>query len=1186
MCDVAVQTAICARALKLECLGEYWGWADWIAWGWHSQTRVHMLLGGSRTDLFVPFCSPAVRDVSRGWASDVFVIACRVSGSIEGLKWDQVNHFVHATPLFDVHSEVPVAPADDDTCWSIFEKQLGAILEVSSFAGADAEIFSTYLERGWAVQFTICDGNCACDTIAVHQQTARTAAQWLEIRKHTAQTMRDLSAEAWFRNAFVLAQEYIPHEVVVDPLGSVADDSDADGAGSLLGGDDTPPVVLGGDTTPPVAGEDPGDASSSEHGSSSSSSSGRVSGAAGCGPEPDARASVSDAAVFTWAMRRTDTGRELLDDFGAPDNEDVLNIVALEELVALRQEYAIANPRPRAHTNRLPVTKNSKTIVTQRLDTGRRYLEWLDEQPEDVRRHGLRHYAAASGYDEPVPKSVRQGLYRCYKEYERSLVKPGEFVLTLPGKAAIIGPVKPHQRFRRIGIQGRPVKCPELHFLLFQWFVDYRKVVKGRIWPRTVILEAMAIKDRIKAWYKASGKRAPSMPKLDYGKTGRKWIGRWKRKLRISFKKCARKFKVSRDKILRRTRRTWLNTWSAMLIFCLLFGEQRARLGLPCWPYFQTGDQKGVFLNEAESKNCGSFAFAGDDQDAALKTHHAQSRSRVSAWTLVTNDPACNPWLGICFKLKTDRCLKKLVLPPGSKIVLDHSKSGSYDYNACMSYLKRTLPAWTDERRAIFDYRIYMLDDYRVHNMKEVKDLCWKHGVLKVKIGGGCTFAQCNCDLDCHADMESQYLELDNQWAASELKERPWRVPEKDRQSVLDDMAVIWHSHPHARKGIDSFKWSGNAARPPTRVVKPDGQWEVPLTGPDDWLINRDARTFFNANNMGRERKICLTNIYKCFDEGKIREWEDVQNYIFDHSDSEGGGEHDEGAELLSEKALSDGPETDLDEDCPPGIDDGSDGDGPAGGAIVAAASDGLALAAVESPESAIGKADRAFTELIEHARTRINDPRLVQTLLYYQKQRERALRSVNKDALQEIQQERQQALDKAAVDRKKLYTEDKERLEALRVERQKRKEKEAAAAVIREHKKQLAIDALKVDKKDWDLVHFGQGKKALTKEVVANMQEVMERLRLRAPELPPHVAAIWPHFVEHFPKWLWDKELGAPKIFMHHVTDVQVALGSHYMPNPLKPEKRRKIEGGNPDALSNWVQQMLDKYGVGRLKL
>jgi len=139
---------------------------------------------------------------------------------------------------------------------------------------------------------------------------------------------------------------------------------------------------------------------------------------------------------------------------------------------------------------------------------------------------------------------------------------------------------------------------------------------------------------------------------------------------------------------------------------------------------------------------------------------------------------------------------------------------------------------------------------------------------------------------------------------------------------------------------------------------------------------------------------------------------------------------------------------------------------------------------------------------------------------------------------------------------------------------------------VIREHKKQLAIDALKVDKKDWDLVHFGQGKKALTKEVVANMQEVMERLRLRAPELPPHVAAIWPHFVEHFPKWLWDKELGAPKIFMHHVTDVQVALGSHYMPNPLKPEKRRKIEGGNPDALSNWVQQMLDKYGVGRLKL
>jgi hypothetical protein len=133
-----------------------------------------------------------------------------------------------------------------------------------------------------------------------------------------------------------------------------------------------------------------------------------------------------------------------------------------------------------------------------------------------------------------------------------------------------------------------------------------------------------------------------------------------------------------------------------------------------------------------------------------------------------------------------------------------------------------------------------------------------------------------------------------------------------------------------------------------------------------------------------------------------------------------------------------------------------------------------------------------------------------------------------------------------------------------------------------------LALAAMKIEKKDWDLGHFGQGKEALTKEVTANMREALERLKLRAPELPPHIEPLWGHFVEKFPSWFWKTERGAPLKFLNFLKDIQEALGRYYIPNPLKPEKRRKtdLDHGNPDAFSSWVQRMMDKYGTGRLKL
>ena len=105
------------------------------------------------------------------------------------------------------------------------------------------------------------------------------------------------------------------------------------------------------------------------------------------------------------------------------------------------------------------------------------------------------------------------------------------------------------------------------------------------------------------------------------------------------------------------------------------------------------------------------------------------------------------------------------------------------------------------------------LDDFKVHKMEEVKNFLWSRGFLRVLIGGGCTFILCNPDLDCHADVERQYLEMDVEYQAAELEKRPWKIPEKSRQGFCDDMVCIWKAFPHKKRGAETFQLCGLGAR-------------------------------------------------------------------------------------------------------------------------------------------------------------------------------------------------------------------------------------------------------------------------------------------------------------------------------------------------------------------------------------
>ena len=54
--DDELSLAILNRARVIRQLGKYWGFAEWLAWGWLSMTNVFMHFGNSVVDIFALFC--------------------------------------------------------------------------------------------------------------------------------------------------------------------------------------------------------------------------------------------------------------------------------------------------------------------------------------------------------------------------------------------------------------------------------------------------------------------------------------------------------------------------------------------------------------------------------------------------------------------------------------------------------------------------------------------------------------------------------------------------------------------------------------------------------------------------------------------------------------------------------------------------------------------------------------------------------------------------------------------------------------------------------------------------------------------------------------------------------------------------------------------------------------------------
>ena len=73
--DDELSLAIVARSTTIATLGEYWGFAEWLAWGWMEQRRIIMYLNENPVNIFEVFRDAPTVTLAASWPRCIYPAA-------------------------------------------------------------------------------------------------------------------------------------------------------------------------------------------------------------------------------------------------------------------------------------------------------------------------------------------------------------------------------------------------------------------------------------------------------------------------------------------------------------------------------------------------------------------------------------------------------------------------------------------------------------------------------------------------------------------------------------------------------------------------------------------------------------------------------------------------------------------------------------------------------------------------------------------------------------------------------------------------------------------------------------------------------------------------------------------------------------------------------------------------------
>ena len=90
------------------------------------------------------------------------------------------------------------------------------------------------------------------------------------------------------------------------------------------------------------------------------------------------------------------------------------------------------------------------------------------------------------------------------------------------------------------------------------------------------------------------------------------------------------------------------------------------------------------------------------------------------------------------------------------------------------------------------DFAIYVLDDYAVHLMPEIRKACYQRGYILVVMGGGITgFIQAN-DTDLHHHLKSCYRNEEMTLMLKKLENDKSKIPSPSREQMIGMLLTAW----------------------------------------------------------------------------------------------------------------------------------------------------------------------------------------------------------------------------------------------------------------------------------------------------------------------------------------------------------------------------------------------------------
>ena len=90
-------------------------------------------------------------------------------------------------------------------------------------------------------------------------------------------------------------------------------------------------------------------------------------------------------------------------------------------------------------------------------------------------------------------------------------------------------------------------------------------------------------------------------------------------------------------------------------------------------------------------------------------------------------------------------------------------------------------------------FAIYVLDDYYVHLMPEVRQAMFKKGYVLVIIGGGITDDIQINDTNCHRDLK-KYWDLEMKLMLEQLEKDPIKISSPSRSEMMSLLLQAWET--------------------------------------------------------------------------------------------------------------------------------------------------------------------------------------------------------------------------------------------------------------------------------------------------------------------------------------------------------------------------------------------------------